>query len=53
MPFMKLLLEIRKTDQVTEHVTDQVERLINAIGNDTLTANEIMEKLNLKHRYNF
>ncbi len=47
------LLEIRKTDQVTEHVTDQVERLINAIGNDTLTANEIMEKLNLKHRDTF
>ena len=47
------LLEIRKTDQVTEHVTDQVERLITAIGNDTLTANEIMEKLNLKHRDTF
>ena len=39
------LLEIRKTDQV--------ERLITAIGNDTLTANEIMEKLNLKHRDTF
>ena len=49
----EILLEIRKTDQVTEHVTDQVERLINAIGNDTLTANEIMEKLNLKHRDTF
>ena len=47
------LLEIGKTDQVTEHVTDQVERLINVIGNDTLTANEIMIKLNLKHRDTF
>ena len=47
------LLEIRKTDQVTEHVTDQVERLIQALGNDTLTAKEIMDKLNLKHRDTF
>ncbi len=47
------LLEIRKTDQVTEHVTDQVKRLIDIIGNDTLTAKEIMDKLNLKHRDTF
>ncbi len=38
---------------MTEHVTDQVERLIQALGNDTLTAKEIMDKLNLKHRDTF
>ena len=47
------LLEIRKTDQDTEHVTDQVKKIVVIIGNDTLTANEIMHKLNLKHRDTF
>lgn len=47
------LLEIRKIDQVTEHGTDQVKKFINIIGSDTLTANEIIDKLNLKHRDTF
>lgn len=30
-----------------------MKKLINVIGNDTLTANEIMDKLNLKHKDTF
>ena len=38
---------------MTEHVTDQVERIIQILGNETLTAKEIMVKLNLKYRDTF
>jgi len=31
------LLEIRKTDQVTEHVTDQAEKILQTLGNTILT----------------
>ena len=39
-----------QTEQVREQVTEQVERLLNALENDTLSAKEILAKLNLKHR---
>ena len=37
----------------TEQVTEQVERLVEAIGNDELTGAELMDKLGLKHRPTF
>ena len=44
------LNELIQTEQVREQVTEQVERLMNALGSDTLSAREILAKLNLKHR---
>ncbi len=47
------LNEVSRTDQVSVQVTDQVERLLNVIGEDVISANELMERLNLKHRPTF
>lgn len=47
------LKELSKTDQVSVQVTDQVKRLVNAIGQDVLSAKELMERLSLKHRPTF
>ena len=47
------LSELAQTEQVREQVTEQVERLLNALGNNTLSAKELLEKLNLKHRPTF
>ncbi|MBD5560712.1 MAG: Fic family protein [Clostridia bacterium] len=45
------------TDQDTDQVSDQdmtpVERLLSALGNDTLSAAEIMKRLGLAHRPTF
>lgn len=67
--FVELMLEIirdslkevtvvgRSADQDGDQVTDQdkrpVNRLISALGNDTLSAAEIMERLGLSHRPTF
>ena len=47
------LCEIIQTEQVREQVTEQVERLISIMGNETLSAKELLKKLNLKHRPTF
>ena len=47
------LLELAQTEQVREQVTEQVERLMKTLGNETLSAKELLEKLNLKHRPTF
>ena len=39
-----------KSDQVTAQVTVQVKRLMDILGNETLSAKKILDKLNLKHR---
>jgi len=44
------LNEFMQTEQVREQVTDQVERLMSALGNETLSAKELLERLGLKHR---
>ena len=67
--FVELMLEIirdslekievvgNKTDQVGDQVTDQdkspVERLLIALGNNTLSANELMKLLGLSHKPTF
>ena len=47
----------RSTDQDSDQVTDQVinpiDRIISAIGEDTLSAAEIMARLGLSHRPTF
>ena len=37
----------------TEQVTEQVERLLDAIGDDIVSSKELMERLGIKHRPNF
>ncbi len=67
--FVELMLEIirdslqevmvvgRSTDQDSDQVADQgktsVDRLLSALGNDTLSAAELMERLGLSHRPTF
>ena len=60
--FVKLMLEIIKdslaeikmnTDQVTDQVSDQVKKLINVLGDDVLSASELMNQLGLSHRATF
>ncbi|MCM1545283.1 MAG: Fic family protein [Ruminococcus sp.] len=41
------------TDQVTDQVSDQVKLLLECIGQETLSANEIMKRLNLSHKPSF
>ena len=41
------------TDQDSDHVTDQVKRLLDTLGTRTLSAVELMEALGLKHRPTF
>ncbi|MDR1540267.1 MAG: Fic family protein [Clostridiales bacterium] len=41
------------TDQDTDQVTDQVKRLMSVLGAKTLSAAELMELLELKHRPTF
>ncbi len=47
------LSEIYETEQVSEQVTDQVKKLLEAIGQDTLSGKELMERVGLKHRPTF
>jgi|GEM_PF-5966307 len=39
--------------EISEQVTDQVECLMSAIGSETLSAKELLERLGLKHRLTF
>ncbi|MDR0840082.1 MAG: Fic family protein [Christensenellaceae bacterium] len=41
------------TDQDSDQATDQVKRLLNVLGSKTLSATELMELLELKHRPTF
>ena len=47
------LKDIPATDQVSDQDTDQVAKLLKVLGSDTLTALELMERLQLKHRPTF
>ena len=42
-----------ESDQGSDHVTDQVKRLLDVLGTRTLSAVELMELLGLKHRPTF
>lgn len=47
------LEETIHTEQVTGQVTEQVAKLLEVIGNDTLTTKEMMERVGMKHRPTF
>ena len=47
------LIEVDATEQVGEQVAEQVLKLLDAIGQDTLTSKELMERVALKHRPTF
>ena len=47
------LAELNQTDQVGDYVTDQVNALINCMGNEELSAAQLMERLGLSHRPTF
>jgi len=47
------LIEIRETEQVDVQVTEQVNKLITAMGEAPLSTKELMELLSLKHRPTF
>jgi len=44
------LCELTQTEQVRVQVTEQVKRLMTALGDETLSAKEILVRLALKHR---
>jgi len=47
------LSELLRTEQVREQVTVQVKRLLLALGSETLSTRELLERLKLKHRPTF
>ena len=47
------LREFLQTEQVREQVPEQVERLMSALGNETLSAKKLLDRLKLKHRQTF
>lgn len=47
------LQEIISTEQVCVQVTDQVARLLKAIGNEVLSAKELMDRVGIRHRPTF
>ena len=47
------LNNLLQTEQVREQVTEQVERLLAALGQETLSAKELLNRLGLKHRQSF
>ncbi len=47
------LVEISSTEQVGAQVSVQVEILLTAIGKDTISGKELMERVGLKHRPTF
>ncbi len=49
----KLSFVEEHTDQETDQVTDQVKRLLDVIGNETLSGAELMHRLNLSHKPTF
>jgi Fic family protein len=52
---LRVILETLKkySDQYYDQENDQVKKLILVLGNNTLSANELMEKLGLKHKPTF
>ncbi len=51
--FMLGALLVAVTDQATVQVTDQVQRLLECLGNNTLSAAELMDRLDLSHAPTF
>jgi Fic family protein len=49
----KTLLELKESDQVNDQESDQVKKIIEILKDKELSANEIMEKLGLKHKPTF
>ena len=47
------LIEVSKTDQVTDQETDQVKKLMHVIGDEVLSAAELMNRLGIKHKPTF
>lgn len=47
------LYELEGTEQVGVQVTEQVEKLMDVIGEESITGNELMKLLDLKHRPTF
>jgi len=47
------LNEISVTEQVDEQVTEQVGMILDAIGEETISGKELMERVGLKHRPTF
>jgi len=45
--------EIAETDQESDHVTDQVKRLLGVFGSGQVSAAELMSRLGLSHRPTF
>ena len=45
--------DLMRTEQVREQATVQVEKLLAALGGETLSAKELLERLGLKHRPTF
>jgi Fic family protein len=56
-PFIEYMLDVilqtAGTDQVTDHVSDQVKRLLKALAQQQLSAAELMRTLGLSHRPTF
>jgi len=56
-PFIEYMLDVILqtvgTDQVTDHVSDQVKRLLKALAQQQLSAAELMRTLGLSHRPTF
>jgi hypothetical protein len=48
-----VLCEISYTEQVGEQVTEQVNKLLDAIGDNEYSTHELMNILGLKHRPSF
>ena len=51
--FRDALKQLLHTEQVREQVTVQVEKLMAALGGETLSARELLARLGLKHRPTF
>lgn len=47
------LTALDRTDQDNDQVTDQVQALLSCMGNDELSAVQLMERLGLSHRPTF
>ncbi|MCC2638622.1 MAG: Fic family protein [Moraxellaceae bacterium] len=59
-PFVEFMLQALQaamaeaaTDQVSDQVSDQVKRLLGVLGNESLPAGELMNRLGLRHRPTF
>ena len=47
------LIRLDRTDQESDQESDQVKRLMNVLGDEELSASELMERLNLSHKPTF